>query len=68
MEEFIPFLPFFIPLFILQFGPMIAAVVSVMRRETFQRGNKVLWLLISLLIGIIGPIVYFIFGKGDEEN
>lgn len=60
------YLPFLIPLALLQMGLMIAALVSILRRDNYRRGNRVLWLLVVLLVNTIGPILYFILGRGEE--
>lgn len=62
----IEYLPFLIPLIILQYGLAIYAAVHVVKHSTYKFGNKAMWLIIVLLISFIGPIVYFMFGKGDE--
>lgn len=59
------FLPFLIPVAILQVGLTIAALVHVLRHNTYRRGNRVVWVLVSF-ISIIGPILYFTMGRGDE--
>ena len=65
MDDITPFLPFLIPLVIIQVGLTVASLVHVLRHSTYQRGNRLLWVLVSF-ISIIGPIVYFTLGKGDE--
>ena len=52
-EELIQYLPFLIPLAIIQLGLMLAAVIHILRHEKFRFGNKVLWLVISILVNII---------------
>ena len=59
------FLPFLIPVIILQVGLTIASLAHVLRHNTYRRGNRVIWVLVSFL-SIIGPILYFAIGRGDE--
>ncbi|MCL2426841.1 MAG: PLDc N-terminal domain-containing protein [Oscillospiraceae bacterium] len=59
------FLPFLIPLVLLQVGLTVASLVSAIRQKNFRRGNRVLWIIVSF-ISIIGPILYFTLGRGDE--
>jgi hypothetical protein len=59
-------LPLLIPLFILQLGLMIFALIDLARREKVKGGNKVVWALVILLINTIGPLVYFLFGREEE--
>lgn len=66
MEQFMEYLPFLIPLLIIEFVLAITALVHVLRHPNYKFGNKVIWILVVLLLQIIGPIFYFIFGRGDE--
>ena len=55
-----------IPLILIQLGLMIFALVDMVKRDKVKGGNKVVWALVIVLINIIGPIVYLIFGREDE--
>lgn len=55
-----------IPLVLIQLGLMIFALVDLVKRDKVKGGNKVVWALVIVLINIIGPIVYLIFGREDE--
>ena len=59
------FLPFLIPLVALQFALMGYAVYHILTHTSYKRGNRVLWLVLSILVNFIGPILYFILGKED---
>ncbi len=65
-------LPFLIPLALLQFGLLVWALIDVVKREYVTGGNKIVWVLIIVLVGILGPLIYFIFGRKEgpveEEN
>ena len=65
-QFFIENLPILIPLILLEFGLMIAAVIHVLRHPHYRFGNKILWLVIVVVFQIIGPVVYFVFGRGDR--
>jgi hypothetical protein len=67
LEQIQVYIPFLIPLAIVQLGLMIAAVIHILRHETFRFGNRGLWLAISILLSVIGPVLYFTIGKGDES-
>ncbi len=58
-------LPFLIPLALLQFGLLVWALIDVVKREHVTGGNKVVWILIIVLVGILGPLIYFIFGRKE---
>ena len=59
------FLPFLIPLFILQLSLMGGAVYHILTHKTYKRGSRPLWLMLSILVNFIGPILYFVLGKED---
>lgn len=58
-------LPFLIPLVLLQVGLFIAAIVHIFKHNNYRRGNRVIWVLVSF-INIIGPILYFVIGRGRD--
>jgi uncharacterized protein YacL len=60
------YLPFLIPIAVIEFGLLIAALVHILRHNSYRIGNRVLWIIISVVLGIIGPVLYFVIGKGDE--
>ncbi len=64
-QTFSQMLPFIIPLSLLEIGLMVWALIDVARRE-YVKGNKVVWILVIALVGIFGPLIYFIFGRGEE--
>ncbi|MGB9856999.1 MAG: PLD nuclease N-terminal domain-containing protein [Dictyoglomaceae bacterium] len=65
MENISQYLPLILPLLILQLIFQIFALVDLFRRskEEIRWENKIIWVLIILVFGILGPIVYFIFGR-----
>lgn len=60
------FLPFIIPLVIIQFGLFFYTLYHILTHKNYKYGNRLLWIVV-IIIGIqfIGPILYFIFGKED---
>lgn len=66
-QFFIDNLPLFIPLIVLQFALMITAVIHVLKHPNYRFGNKALWLVIVIVFQIVGPVIYFVFGRGDSE-
>jgi hypothetical protein len=60
------YLPFLIPLVIAQLTLGITALVHVLRHPHYRFGNKVMWAFIVMIVQIIGPVVYFAFGRGEE--
>jgi len=59
------FIPFLIPVVIIQFILMIAGIIDLVRREK-TRGPKWVWLIVIVVVNMIGPIIYFIFGRKEE--
>lgn len=64
----IEYLPFLIPLILLQIGLAIFSAIHVIRHPHYRFGNQVMWLLIVLLLQFIGPLIYFVFGRGDGDG
>ena len=68
LEEIKEYLPFLIPIAVLQLGLMLAALISILKHKKYKTGNRALWVILSLFVSIIGPILYFVLGKTDEEE
>jgi hypothetical protein len=66
MDSVNEYLPFLIPIIIIELTLAITALVHVVKHPNYRFGNKVLWILVVLLIQIIGPVVYFVFGRGED--
>jgi hypothetical protein len=58
-------LPLLIPLLVIQLALLVFALIDLGRRTT-TRGPKWIWVLVIVFVNIIGPIVYFVIGRGDE--
>lgn len=67
MKELMEYLPVLLPIILIQFGLMITALVHVLRHSYYRFGNKVVWIVVVVFIQIVGPVVYFAFGRGEEE-
>ena len=66
MEQLMEFLPFLIPLVIVQFGLLGYAIYHILTHNTYKRGNRTLWLVIVIVfMNYIGPILYFLLGKEE---
>jgi hypothetical protein len=54
------------PLVLIEIGLMIWGLYDLTRPERKVRGDsKVLWALVIIFIGFIGPVVYFLFGREE---
>jgi hypothetical protein len=59
-------LPIIVPLLVLDLILMSIALVDLFRREPERvRGPKWVWALVSIIVGTIGPIIYFVIGRKD---
>jgi hypothetical protein len=67
MDNIMEFLPFLIPLVIVQFALLGYTLYHILTHTQYKRGNRALWLIITIvLMNFIGPILYFILGKEDN--
>ncbi|MGX7351108.1 hypothetical protein RU97_GL000178 [Enterococcus canis] len=64
-QMFIEYLPFFIPLILLEVGLMIAAVIHVWKHPQYRFGNRPFWLVVVIVFQLIGPLLYFVVGRGE---
>jgi len=65
LDQLMKLLPLLIPLFLIQLGLMIAALVDLLKREK-TKGPKWLWIIIVVFVNLIGPIIYFVIGREEE--
>lgn len=65
MEWIAEYLPFLIPIVVIQVGLTVLTLIHVFRHKSYKRGSRVLWVILSF-VNIIGPVLYFTMGKGDE--
>jgi ATP/ADP translocase len=56
------------PLIVIQLSLMIAALIDLARREAVRGGSKLVWALVIVLINIIGPILYLLWGREGEVD
>ena len=57
-----------IPLVALELTLMIVALVDLVKRERVKFDNKVVWALLIVLVNIIGPVVYLVWGREEEPG
>jgi hypothetical protein len=66
MENLLQYLPFLIPIVLLELALMVAALIHLFNHPRYRFGSRALWLVLVLLLQIIGPVLYFTVGRGDE--
>ena len=59
--------PLLIPIFVIDVILAVAAVRHLLRHTHYRFGKRAMWLVISLIILMFGPIIYFVFGRGEEK-
>lgn len=68
MDQIMQYLPFLIPLFIIQLILQIIAFIHVLKHSKFKYGNKTIWIIIILLGQWLGPILYLTIGKSENDE
>jgi len=53
------------PIIVINLILVIVALFSLIKAPA-TRGPKLLWAIIILFIGIIGPVLYFVIGRKEE--
>jgi hypothetical protein len=61
-------IPFLIPIFIIQVILWVVALVDLAKREKVKGGSKVVWVIVIILLEILGPILYLVWGRHVEEK
>ena len=66
MDKLIEFLPFLLPLIMLQFALLGYALYHILSHKTYKRGTRAVWITVCIvLMGFVGPVLYFLLGKED---
>ncbi|MFH1907499.1 MAG: PLD nuclease N-terminal domain-containing protein [Chloroflexota bacterium] len=65
MDNIREFIPFLVPVLVIQLALLVAALVDLIRRPR-TKGPKWLWAVVIVLVNFIGPIVYFVAGREEE--
>ena len=65
-DQFMTMLPILIPLLLAELALLAYCLVDIARPERRVRGgNKLVWILVVLFIGTLGPLAYLFFGRED---
>lgn len=57
--------PLLLPIVVLELGLMVAALWDLAHRERVRGGRKWVWVLVAVLVNIVGPLAYFMFGREE---
>ena len=66
MDTIIKYLPVLLPAIVIELTLAIFSFIHVLRHPHYKFGNKIIWSLVVLFIQFIGPVIYFIFGRGED--
>ena len=64
-SEFLEALPLVAPLLLVWLVMLIAGLVDLVRRDQ-TRGPKWAWFLVVIFFSVLGPAVYFLFGRDES--
>ena len=70
MKEFgdlVQMLPYLVPLIVLNTVLLVVALVDLAKRKHVTGGNKIIWILVTVCIQIIGPVIYLLAGRKEES-
>jgi hypothetical protein len=65
LQRLVEFLPYIIPIVLLELLLIIIALVDLVRREKTRYLPKWAWVLLIIFIQFFGSIGYLIFGRED---
>lgn len=66
MNELKEWLPFLIPIVIVEVILLVVTLRHILTHENYKRGSRAMWLIIVILgMNYVGPILYFLLGKED---
>ena len=66
MAELQPYLPILIPLVVIQIILLLTALVHLNKNPQVKIGSKNMWIFLIIFLNIVGPVLYFLIGRGDE--
>ncbi|KAA9234255.1 MULTISPECIES: PLDc N-terminal domain-containing protein [Aerococcus] len=67
MNNLSEYLPFLIPVIILQVALLVYTLHHILTHQTYKRGGRTFWLVVVIvLMQFVGPILYLIFGKEED--
>ena len=68
MDAIKQYLPIIIPLAVIQLGLMVAALIHIFTHKHYRYGNRIIWVIVVVLINTIGPVLYFVMGRGESDE
>lgn len=66
MTEIREFMPFLIPLAIVEIVLLVYTLYHILTHKTYKRGSRGLWIIVAVVgMQFIGPVLYFLLGKEE---
>ena len=67
MDKIQELLPLLIPLILAELAVLGYTLYHIFTHSAYKRGNRILWVVISVVLmnTFIGPILYFLLGRED---
>lgn len=66
MDTLWEMLPLLVPIFALDAALAVTAALHVLRHPHYRFGSRAFWLVVVIALLLIGPIAYFVAGRGEE--
>ena len=66
MDALLEMLSLLIPILVLDAVLAVAAALHVLRHPHYRFGSKAFWLVVVIVFLLIGPVTYFVVGRGNE--
>jgi hypothetical protein len=66
MEILRQYIPFLIPVVILELGLLISALIHLLRHKHTRNLSVGIWAVIIVVVNIIGPVLYFLIGREED--
>ena len=57
-----------VPLVIIELTLKIVSFLDWRKRENFRGLNKWGWLVVFLLVNLLGPVAYLVYGRSENGN
>lgn len=67
MEQVMNLIPLLAPIILVQAVWMIVSLISIMRKNA-SFDKKMIWMIVVLVIGLIGPVIYFAIGAKQLDK
>lgn len=55
------------PLLLIQGVLVVVSLFDWIKQEDQIRGNRWIWLVVIIFVNLIGPVLYFIFGRRKDS-